>query len=43
MKRLREKFPTAAYAEIALIADTWPAVMPAAGALRHFVRPRDLE
>lgn len=41
-KRMRAKFPTAAFAEIAIPADAWPAVTPGAGALRRFVRPKDL-
>lgn len=42
LKRMRDKFPTAAYAEIALPAQTWPAVTPNSGRLLRFVRPKDL-
>lgn len=42
LKRLRDKFPTAAYAEIDLPRESWPTVTPGAGRLVRFVRPKDL-
>jgi phosphohistidine phosphatase len=39
---LREKFPTAALAVVDLDLDEWAALAPSRGALRAFVRPKDL-
>ena len=37
------KFPTASVAELAFAGDGWDAVTANAGALKRFVRPRDLD
>lgn len=42
LARLRNKFPTAALAEIEFEADSWSEVDRAGGRLRRFVRPKDL-
>lgn len=42
LKRLRDKFPTAAYAQIVLPGAPWPTLTPGAGRLNRFVRPKDL-
>ncbi|MEQ9556008.1 MAG: histidine phosphatase family protein [Rhodospirillales bacterium] len=39
---LAEKYPTAALAEIRFERDSWTKIGEGAGALRRFVRPRDL-
>ena len=41
-QRLREAFPTAALAVIDVEVDSWRDVRAGAGALTHFIRPRDL-
>jgi phosphohistidine phosphatase len=40
---LEEKYPTATLAEIALPVGTWAEVREGTGALRRFIRPRDLD
>jgi len=42
-KRVEEKFPTAALAEIELPIDQWSEVQPDAGALVELIYPGDLE
>jgi phosphohistidine phosphatase len=41
-QRMREAFPTAALAVIDVDVDSWDNVRAGAGALTHFIRPRDL-
>lgn len=40
---LERKFPTASLAEMAFEVDSWRDVRTAAGTLKRFVRPRDLD
>jgi len=42
LKVMAMKFPTAALAVIEFDVDSWKAVLPDAGRLQSFVRPRDL-
>lgn len=41
-KRVEEKFPTAAFASIDLVVDSWTKIVPSCGILVEFVRPIDL-
>lgn len=42
LEELRQKYPTAALAEIHLTTDTWSKLADSAARLNRFVRPRDL-
>jgi phosphohistidine phosphatase len=42
LERMRSKFPTAALAVIDFDVDRWDQVVPGAGRLRAFVRPKDV-
>lgn len=42
LEELRQKYPTAALAEVQLTADTWSKLADRAARLNRFVRPRDL-
>tara|TARA_B100000513_G_scaffold183282_1_gene103253 strand:- start:6 stop:521 length:516 start_codon:yes stop_codon:yes gene_type:complete len=43
IKRMMEKFPTGALAELRFDAETWPEIQEETGELRRFKRPRDLD
>jgi phosphohistidine phosphatase len=43
LRTLRQKYPTAALAEITFQADAWPEVAAGTGRLERFVRPKDLD
>jgi phosphohistidine phosphatase len=42
-QRLLEEFPTAAFAMISFVAESWDGVHAAGGRLEHFVTPQTLE
>lgn len=42
LRQLAEKYPTGTLAEIRFAADSWHEISEGTGALRRFVRPRDL-